>query len=81
MSVFREHRYHLDRSAVGNLDTFRSDLLVAVTCRMHTAPVGPTKATCWPLAADGESLCHQAVTTPYSAPYGMLFDSFSVLSS
>ena len=45
-------------------------LLLPPTCRMHTAPVGPTKATCWPLAADGESLCHQAVTTPYSAPYG-----------
>ncbi len=30
VSVFREHGHHPDRSAMGNLDTFRSDLLVIV---------------------------------------------------
>ena len=29
-SIFREHRHHTDRSAMGNLDTFRSDFLVVV---------------------------------------------------
>ena len=30
VSVFREHRHHTNGSAVGNLDTFCSDLLIVV---------------------------------------------------
>ena len=30
MSVFRKHRHHPDCPAMGNLDTFRFDLLAAV---------------------------------------------------